>query len=83
MNDADKIKNFLEKETQHTIKSEKENLIDSGILDSFSMIKLLNFIETELGTHPNMEELTSRNFDTTETISDMVRRWKQHGNKTD
>ena len=76
MNDTDKIKKFLEKETQHAIKSEKENLIDSGILDSFSMIKLLNFIETELGVRPNMEELTAKNFNSLASIAETIKQWK-------
>lgn len=72
----DAIKKFLEKETQHRIDSDGTNLIERGILDSFSMIKLINFIETELGVKADMEEITPENFNSVATISTMVKKWK-------
>lgn len=72
----DAIKKFLEKETQHRIDSDETNLIEKGILDSFSMIKLINFIETELGVKADMEEITPENFNSVATISTMVKKWK-------
>ncbi len=76
MNTAQKIKEFLEKETQQKISDTGENLIQRGVLDSFTMIKLLGFIESELGKHPNMEELSPENFNSLETISAMIEKWK-------
>ncbi len=71
-----KIKDFLEKETQKKIEGDSQNLITAGILDSFSMIKLISFIESEFGVKPDMEELTPENFNSVETISEMAKKWK-------
>lgn len=76
MNIKEKIKNFLEKETQRKIENDSVNLIEGGVLDSFSMIKLIDFIEKEFGVKTNMEELTPENFNSVETISLMIEKWK-------
>jgi acyl carrier protein len=68
MDFKNKIKNFIEKETQRKIEDDRENLIEKGVLDSFSMIKLLGFIEKELGVKLDMEELTPENFNSLDTI---------------
>lgn len=72
----DTIKKFLEKETQRKIESETENLIEKGVLDSFSMIKFINFIETDLGVKIDMEELSSENFNSIKTIVSTIKKWK-------
>ncbi|TSC82981.1 MAG: hypothetical protein G01um101419_383 [Parcubacteria group bacterium Gr01-1014_19] len=71
-----KLKAFLEKETQKEISDDSENLLASNILDSFSMIKIIGFVESELGIKPNMEELTPDNFNSVATISQMIEKWK-------
>lgn len=71
----EKIKSFLEKETQKKIESDDQNLISAGILDSFSMIKLISFLESELSVKSDMEELTPENFNSVETISKMAQKW--------
>ncbi len=71
-----KIKTFLEKETQHQIESDGTNLIEKGVLDSFSMIKLINFVETELGVKVDMEEITPGNFNSVETIARKIETWR-------
>lgn len=68
------IKDFLEKETQHKIESGDTNLIEKGVLDSFSMIKLINFIETELSVKVDMEEITPENFNSVEKIVKMIQK---------
>lgn len=70
------IKNFLEKETQKKIESDDQNLISAGILDSFSMIKLISFLESDLGIKLDMEELTPENFNSVANISQMAQKWK-------
>ncbi len=70
------IKSFLEKETQKTIAGDSENLISSGLIDSFTMIKLIGFIESDLGVKANMEELTPDNFNSIETISQIIEKWR-------
>ncbi len=71
-----KIKVFLEKETQKTIAGDSENLISNGVIDSFTMIKLIGFIESEFGIKANMEELAPENFNSVDTISEMINKWK-------
>lgn len=75
MNISKQIKTFLEKETQHLIESDAINLIEKGILDSFSMIKLINFLETDFGVKVDMEEITPENFNSVESISKMTEKW--------
>lgn len=71
-----KIKSFLEKETQKPIAGDSENLISNGVIDSFTMIKLISFIESEFGIKADMEELTPDNFNSVDTISEMINKWK-------
>lgn len=74
MNNADKIRNFLEKETQQVIKTDDTDLIKRSVLDSFSMIKLIDFIETDLGVKIDMEELSPDNFNSVNTIVSMIKK---------
>ena len=76
MNIKVKIKEFLEKETQRKVEDENANLIELGILDSFSMIKLIDFLEKELSVKMDMEKLTPENFNSIETISNTIKQWK-------
>lgn len=72
----DKIKEYLEKETQRKIENETENLIEAGVLDSFSMIKLIDYIESELKIPVKMEELSPENFNSIDTIAETISKWK-------
>ncbi len=71
-----KIKEYLEKETQRKIGSDSENLIEAGVLDSFSMIKLIDYIESELKMKVKMEELSPENFNSIDSISNTI---ESHG----
>ncbi len=73
-----RIKDFLEKETQSKVTDENQNLIQTGILDSFSMIRLLGFIEKEIGVTVNMENLSADNFNSLANIIDAI---QSYGNK--
>lgn len=77
MTTSKKIKGFLEKETQREIGSEDANLIEKGVLDSFSMIKLISFIETEFGVKVDMESITPENFNSVAKIAEMIKRWRK------
>ena len=79
MNIKEKIKEFLEAETQQKIESDQVDLIKNGFLDSFVMIRLINFIETELGGQIDMEEISPNNFNSVESIVLTV---KKHGDQT-
>ncbi len=80
MNLEQKIRDFLEQETQFKITDENENLIQSGVLDSFSMIKLLDFLEKDMGVVINMENLSAENFNSLETITRTIK--SSYENKT-
>ena len=71
-----KLKTFLEEETQYPIGDPSENLIQRAILDSFSMIKLVQFIETEFKVTVPMEELTPENFNSLDRMAKMINVWK-------
>lgn len=71
-----KIRRFLEGETQKEISGYEENLIAAGVLDSFSVIALIAYIETEFGVAVSMEELNQSNFNSIRAIADMIEKWK-------
>ncbi len=70
----DKIKKFLEIETQKPIAGDSDNLISSGVLDSFSMMKLIGFIESDLGVKVDMEKLSPENFNSIDKITEFVQK---------
>lgn len=72
MSIKDKIQNFLESETQQKIEDRAANLIEKNILDSFTMIKLISFLESELSVKVDMEELSPENFNSVDKISEFV-----------
>lgn len=72
-----KIKRFLEKETQAKIKDPNTNLIERGILDSFSMIKIINFLEKELKISIDMEKLSPDNFNSVNTIAETAKKFQK------
>lgn len=76
MNIKEKIKEFLEKETQKKIEDNSTNLISNGFLDSFTMVRLISFIETELDIKVDMEEIGSDNFNSVENIVSTIQKWK-------
>ena len=67
----EKIKKFLEEETQSHFNDE-DNLIGKGVLDSFLMIKLISYLERNLGIKIDMEKLTPSNFNSIATISQFI-----------
>lgn len=76
MNIKEKIKEFLAGETQKKIESDSADLIKNGLLDSFTMIQLISFIESELGTKVDMEEIGPDNFNSVENITSTIQKWK-------
>ena len=72
MNMSETIKTFLEKETGRVIEDTAKNLIETGILDSFSMFRLISFLETTFGIQIPMEELSPENFNSVATIGEFV-----------
>lgn len=76
MSTLEKLKRFLEAETQTAITDERSDLIKSGVLDSFIMIRLINFIEEKLGIAVDMEKLSPDNFYSLEIITKTLDLWK-------
>lgn len=70
----ERIKSFLEKETGHAINGDRLNLIEAGIVDSFSMMRLIDFLEKEFGITLNLEELSPENFNSVAGISEFVQK---------
>ena len=57
--------------------NEKTPLITSGIVDSFSMVSLLRFLEKKYSIHIPDETATPEAFDTVERIAALVRRFQK------
>jgi acyl carrier protein len=67
---------YLEEGDERTI-SETTPLISSGIVDSFSMVSLLRFLEKKYSIHIPDEAATPDAFDTVERITALVRRFQK------
>ena len=73
----EKIKTFLQKETGRMVEDEHLNLIETGILDSFSMFKLISFLEAEFGIRVDMEKLSSQDMNSVAAITYFVQKQKK------
>lgn len=71
----EKIKIFLEKETGNKIDL-KVDLIKTGAVDSFSMIRLISFLETEFGVKLNLEDISSENFNSIDLMVKFIKKIK-------
>lgn len=76
MNIKEKIKEFLENETQRKVEDDSVDLIKNGLLDSFTMIRLISFIESELGAKVDMEAISPDNFNSVENITSTIQKWR-------
>ncbi len=66
-----KIREFIENELKITITAQI-NLIEQGILDSFTMIKLINFLEEEFDLQIDLDEITPEAFGDIENMSKKI-----------
>jgi acyl carrier protein len=57
--------------------TETTPLISSGLVDSFSMVSLLRFLEKKYAIHIPDADATPEAFDTVESIVALVRRFQQ------
>lgn len=69
----EKIKRFIQEKTKRTI-SDDENLIEEGIVDSFTMMELISFLEEEYKITIDMEKINPKNFNSVRTIAAFVER---------
>ncbi|HYL13757.1 MAG TPA: acyl carrier protein [Terriglobales bacterium] len=70
------IREYLEEGSEQEI-SETTPLISGGIVDSFSMVSLLRFLEKKYHIHIPDEAATPEAFDTVERIVSLVRRFQK------
>ena len=66
------IKTELSEEAPPTMTS-SDSLLDSGILDSLSIVLLTEFIENHFKVSINVDDLTPDNFESVETIAAIVK----------
>ena len=66
---------YLEEGDERAI-TETTPLISGGIVDSFSMVSLLRFLEKKYSIHIPDEDATPDAFDTVESIAALVRRFQ-------
>jgi len=52
--------------------NEKDPLLDTGILDSLAIMKLLSFIEATFSVEITESDLTPENFDSLSTITSLI-----------
>jgi len=55
-----------------------ESLLDSGILDSLSLLRLIAFIQDELGVEVDVDEIVPDNFQTINAAARLVESKRQH-----
>lgn len=71
-----KIREFIQKELvndkAYENLSDSESLIDSGIIDSLGIMKLIGFLEDNLSIQISDEELIPENFATVDAIHTLV-----------
>ncbi len=69
------IKEYLEEGDDREI-TETTPLISGGIVDSFSMVSLLRFLEKKYSIHIPDADATPEAFDTVQSIATLVRRFQ-------
>lgn len=69
-----RIRKFLEQDDEVEIDkiSDTDTLFTSGLIDSYSLIELLSFMESEFGYVVDFEQLTIDDFDTIEALVNLV-----------
>ena len=70
------IKNQLVREKTMKNIGRGDDLIESGIIDSLGILKLLEFLESKYSIHISDEELIPENFESIESIESFIIRKK-------
>ena len=71
----DTIKSFLEKESSQNIKSSSSDLVKQGIISSFHMFQLIDFIEKRFKVKVDILNLNPDNFNSLKNISKQINIW--------
>ncbi len=66
------IINELVQDARHANLSDSDPLIESGIMDSLGMMKLIGFLEDNLSIEINDDELIPENFSNIEAIGNLI-----------
>ena len=69
------LKIYLEKQSSQSIKSENIDLLAKGIISSFGMLELLDFIEKKFKVSVDITTLNPGNFNSLKKISKLVNIW--------
>lgn len=78
---AKRIKQFFGEDPDFKIHEnigDETQLIESGVLDSFSVVKLMMFVEKEFNIKIDIEDLTEENISSLVKIEELVARKRQH-----
>jgi acyl carrier protein len=59
--------------------ADDEELLLSGLIDSLGAVRLINFIESDLGAHVPPEDVVIENFQTLSAMHDYIRKHATHG----
>jgi acyl carrier protein len=68
------IQSELVKDKKHASLSDNDSLIDSGIIDSLGIMKLIGFLEDTISIQISDEELVPENFSTVSAIASLVQK---------
>jgi len=68
------IQSELVKDKKQSTLSDTDPLIESGIIDSLGIMKLIGFLEDKVSIQITDEELTPENFSTIAAIASLVRK---------
>lgn len=69
------VKHFLETETKRAIKSRTTDLVVAGIISSFTMFHLIEFIEKKFKIEVDIMRLKPENFNSLQNITHAVSLW--------
>jgi acyl carrier protein len=76
MNTAEIVEQFILNDllvgSRDTPIDPNESLVESGVIDSLSLLRLISFIEEEFGIVVDDDEVIPENFDTVNVIVELV-----------
>lgn len=68
----DRLRKFFHEQLGRMSVGAKDSLVNSGLIDSLSIVTLILFIDVEFQVTLEYEDMTAENFDTLERISTLV-----------
>jgi len=71
----DQVKSVLENTSESEVKSHT-TLVTSGLIDSFAMLELVAFMESEFLVKIEVEDIEAKNFDSIDAMENLIQRLK-------